>query len=138
MAASNAPGMPRKGIVGKRIGAVEADGHALHAAIDDHARNVLGHQRAVGGQRHAQTLVRAITRQLKNIRTEQRFAATQHQDGSGHLGNLIDDIARRFGGEIGGALSSVAWRGNGCSGDCTLWSTPRKSIEACFEALDLT
>ncbi len=68
-------------IVGKRIRAVQADGHALHAAIDDHARDVLGHQRAIRGQRHPQTLVRAITRQLKNIRTEERFAAAQHQDG---------------------------------------------------------
>ncbi len=86
----------------KRIGAVQANGNAPHAAIDDHARDVPGNQRAIGGQCHAQTLVRAITRQLENIRTEERFATAKHQDGSGHRDNLIDDIACSLGGEVGG------------------------------------
>src|SRR5271157_1832239 len=63
---------------------------------------MLGHQRAIRGQRHAQTFVRAVTRQLENIRTEERFATAQHQDRSGYGGNLIDDVARRFGGKVGG------------------------------------
>ena len=90
-------GNAAESIVSERIRAVEADGDALHAAIDDHARDMLGHQRAIGGQRHAQTFVRAITRQLENIRTEERLATAQHQDGSGHGGNLIDDVARCLG-----------------------------------------
>ena len=102
MAASKAPGMPRKRVVSKRIRAVQADGHAPHSAIDDHARDLLGDQGAIRGQSHAQTLVRAVTRQLENIRTEKRFATAQHQDGSGHSRNLIDDVARSLGGEVGG------------------------------------
>ena len=77
-------GNAAESIVGERISAVQADGDALHAAIDDHAGDVLGNQSAIRGQRHAQTFVRAITRQLENIRTIERFAAAQHQDGSGH------------------------------------------------------
>jgi hypothetical protein len=94
---------PAEGIMSSRIGAIEADGHALYAAVDDHARNVLGHQRAVCRQRNSKTLVRAIARQLENIGTEEWFAPAQHQNGSRHGSNLVDDIARRFGREIRGS-----------------------------------
>ena len=95
-------GNAAESIVSQRIGAVQADGNALHAAVDDLLRDLFRDQRAIRGQRHAQAFVRAITRQLENIRTEERFATAEHQDGSRNFGNLIDDIARRLGGKIGG------------------------------------
>ena len=60
-------GNAAESVVGQGVGAIQADGHAPHAAIDDHAGNLLGHQRAVCGQRDAQTLVRAIACQLENV-----------------------------------------------------------------------
>jgi hypothetical protein len=53
-------------------------------------------------------LVRAIARQLENVRTEERFAAAQHQDRTGHLGNLIDDALAASVERSSGALNSVA------------------------------
>ncbi len=75
---------------------------------------MLGHECAVGGECYAQSFVGAVTRQLKNIGTEERFAATQYQNGSGHFGDLIDDIAGGFGGEIGG---SAQFGGGGAAVD---------------------
>ena len=96
-------------VVGKRIGAVEADGNALYAAVDDLLRDMLCDQRSVGCQRHAQAFVRAISRQLENIGAEKWLTAAQNQNRIRYLGDLIDDVAGRLGGKIGtGELSSVA------------------------------
>src|ERR1700680_1823023 len=84
----------------KRVSPVQTDGDATDAAVDDHLRDLPGNQRAIRGQRYAQTLVCAISRQLEDIRPEEWLTSAQHQDGSGNLGNLIDDIACSLGGEI--------------------------------------
>ncbi len=68
----------------------------------DHARDMLGDQRAVGGESDAQAFVSAVARQLKNVRAEQWFAAAQHENGIRNFGNLIDDVARGLRGKIGG------------------------------------
>ncbi len=88
--------------MGERVGAIETDGNAFHAGIHDHARHIFCDQRAVGGQGHAQFLVRGIARELKDVGAIKRFSAAQHQDGVGGFGNLVNDAERELGGKIVG------------------------------------
>ena len=85
-------------VMSLRISAVQTYRDPLDAAIDNLLGYLPGNQSAIRGQRHPQAFIRAITRQLKNIRPEQRFAAAEHQNWRRNLGNLIDDIARRLRG----------------------------------------
>ncbi len=89
-------------IVSKRVRAVQTDGNTLYAAVDDFLRDVLRNQSAIRGQCHAQALVRAIARQPENVGTEQGFATTEHQDGRRDRCNLVDDVQRYLGREVGG------------------------------------
>src|SRR5213079_497680 len=89
-------------VMGCSVGAVKADGYALDSRIDNHPGNILGDQRAVGGQGHAQALVGSVTCQLENVGAIQGLAATQHQDGIRSCSNLIDDAERSASGQVGG------------------------------------
>ena len=53
-------------------------------------RNVLGHQRAVGGQRDAQPETGGVFRQFENVGTVERLAAAEHEDGIAEVGNLVE------------------------------------------------
>ena len=79
MAASKAPGFPET-VVSQGVRAVEADGNALNSAVNDHASNMFGDQRTVGGESYAQTFVSSVTGELENVGAVEGFAATQHQN----------------------------------------------------------
>ena len=102
MAASNAPGMPRKVSWVRGIGAVERDGDALDAGFLDLLRDVLRHQRAVGGQRGAQAAAGRVFGELEDVGAVKRFASAEHEDGISEVGNLGDDVERFLGRQIVG------------------------------------
>ena len=102
MAASNAPGMPRKVscvVASEPSSEIET---RLMPAFLDLLRNVFGDQRAVGGQRDAQAAAGGIFGQLEDIGAVKRFASAEHEDGISEVGNLGDDVERFLGGQIVG------------------------------------
>ena len=80
------------------IGSVQADGHALDAAVYNFLCDLCRNERTVGRQRHAKALIRPILRELKNISTEEWFAAAEHENGRRYRRDLVDDIACRLRG----------------------------------------
>ena len=102
MAASKAPGIPRKVSWVSALAAVQRDRDALDAGVHNLLRDFLGDQGAVGGQGDAQAFVGGILRQLEDVRAIERFAAGEHQDRVGEGGNLIDDVQALRGGQVVG------------------------------------
>ncbi len=115
-------GNSAEGVVGLGIGAVQGDGDALDAGVDNLLRHFLGDQGAVGGQGDAQTFVGGILRELEDIRAIERFAAGKHQDGIRECGNLIDDVQRlaSWAGRRG-RQARWPWHGNARNEDYSLW-----------------
>ena len=95
-------GNTAEGIVSGSVGAVEADRNAADAGIDDHARNIFGHERTVGGQGDAQPFVGRVASELENIGTVERFSAAQYENRVRGCGDLVDDAECGAGGKIGG------------------------------------
>ncbi len=102
MAASKAPGIPRKL---SWVSALEPSSEMetrLTAGFDDLLRDFLGDQGSVGGQGDPQALIGGVPRQLEDVRTIERLAAGEHQDGVGEGGDLIDDVQALRGGQVVG------------------------------------
>ena len=83
------------------VGAVDADGHAANAAIDDGVSHAFVDERAVGGQRDRQTVVARVRGDLENVGTKKRFAAGKHEDGFGEFGKLTHKRQRLVGRHVG-------------------------------------
>ena len=83
------------------VRAVDTNGDALDAAVDDGVGDMLVDKRAVGCQRDGQAVLCGVRRDLENVGAKERFTAGEDQDRSGEFSQVADKYQRLLGGKIG-------------------------------------
>ncbi len=80
---------------------IDTDAHAHHADLDQVLRHPVVDQHAIGPEHHHETELHGVARDIEDVRTDERFAARDHEETTlvDH-GNLIDELVALFGREF--------------------------------------
>ncbi len=85
---------PPKGVVGNRVGTIEADAHPPNPGGFNLARHIGIDQRAVGRQGDDQSSVARVASDVEDVGAKEGFTAGQHKDGPREISNLGNQIER--------------------------------------------
>ena len=99
--ASHAPGHAAEGIVLLGIERIDADADAHDADLDQLFGHPVIDQHAVGAEHHHESELHGMTRDVENVRADQRLpAGDDQQTALVDLGDLVDQAVALFGREL--------------------------------------